>query len=53
MGGSPKVRQQDSLLVIGDDDVGRFDVTVQQPAFVGVIQSLGDRGDNVCDLFRA
>ena len=40
--GNPEVGQQDSALLrlvdIGEHDIGRFDVAVQQSAFVGVIQ---------------
>ena len=47
--GNPKVRQQDSplaVLWIGKQDIRRFDVAVQEPALVGVIEGRGHRGDD-------
>ncbi len=47
--GYPEVGQQDSLLArggTGQQDVGGFDVAMQQPAVVGVVESRRDRGDD-------
>ena len=35
---------------MGEQDVGGFDVAVQQIALVRVVQRVGDRGDDVGDL---
>jgi hypothetical protein len=53
--GDPEVGQQDPLLVIvviemGEHDVGRFDVAVQQALLVGVVQRTGHGGDDAQDL---
>ena len=50
---NPEVGQQDSSPVqVGgsNQDVGRFDVTVQQTALMGEVQGVGDRVDDVDDL---
>ena len=47
--GNTEVRQQDSLVIgvrIGDQDVGRFDVAVQQTAGVRVVERLPHGGDD-------
>src|SRR5271166_6700087 len=48
-----EVRQQDSafpVIGMGEQDVGGFDVAVQQAAIVGVIESTRDRVDDVANL---
>jgi len=52
---NPEVGQQDPLLVIvviemGEHDVRRFDVAVQQPLLVCVVKRTGHGGNDVHDL---
>ena len=46
----PEVGQQNSLLVAGDHDIGRLDVTVQQTAVMRVVKGAGHSGDDLDDL---
>ena len=51
--GDPEVRQQDSLITgfrVGEQDVGRLDVAVQQVALVRIVQRIGDGGDDLGDF---
>ena len=51
--GNAEVRQQDSVIVlvrVGQQDVGGFDVPVQQTAGVGVVQRARDGGDDRADV---
>ena len=53
--GYSEVSQQDSALAVfwvGEQDIGGFDVAMQQPALVGVVECPGHRGDDGARVVR-
>ena len=53
--GEPEVGQVDVLVLAlaADQDVGRLDVAVHEPAVVSGVECAGDRGDHTPDLIHA